>query len=72
MGQDSTFSLALGVVTLSSSVGPSFLFPKAVTTLVQVTGKSSVSKDMPGLEDRAGETWGGVSILGAIGEGVQV
>ena len=70
--QDGTFSLELGVITSSSSAGPSFLFPKAVTTLVWVMGESSIPKDMPGLEDHAGETQGGVSISGAIGEGAQV
>ena len=55
IGRDGTFSLELGVVTSSSSAGPSFLFPKAVETLVRVTGESSVPKETPGLDDRAGE-----------------
>ena len=49
-----------------------FFFPKAVATLVRVTGESSVPKKTPGLDDRAGEPRGGVSISGAIGEGAQV
>ena len=63
MGQDSTFSLGLGIMTLSSSAGPSFLFPKVVTSLVVITGESSVPKEIPGLVDRAGEPRGGVSIF---------
>ena len=43
------------MVTLSSSAGPSFLFPRAVETLVQVTGESSAPKETPGLVDRAGD-----------------
>ena len=50
-GQDSTSSLELGVVTLSSSEGPSFLFPKVVTSLVVVTGESLVPKETLGLVD---------------------
>ena len=69
-GQDSTFSSGLGVMTLSSSAGPSFLFPKVVTSLVVITGESSVPKETPGLDDRVGEPRGGVSILGTMGEGV--
>ena len=56
----------------SSSAGPSFLFPKVVTGLVVRTGESSVPKETPGLEDRAGEPRGGVSISGAMGEGARV
>ena len=33
-GRDGTFSRELGIVTSSSSPGPSFLFPKTVMTLV--------------------------------------
>ena len=72
IGRDGTFSLELGVVTSSSSAGPSFLFPKAVETLVRVMGESSVPKETPGLDDRAGEPQGGVSISGAMGEGARV
>ena len=72
IGRDGTFSLELGVMTSSSSAGPSFLFPKAVETLVRVMGESSVPKETPGLDDRAGEPRGGVSISGAMGEGAQV
>ena len=68
-GQDGTVSLELGIMTLSSSAGPSFLFPKVVATLVQVMGESSVPKETLGLEDCSGETRGGVFISGAIGEG---
>ena len=68
-GRDGTFSLELGVVTSSSSAGPSFLFPKVVTSLVVSTGESSVPKETPGLDDQAGEPRGGVSISGAMGEG---
>ena len=71
-GWDGTFSLESGVVTLSSSAGPSFLFPKAVEILVRVTGESSVPKETQGLDDRAGEPRGGVSISGAMGEGARV
>ena len=67
-----TLSLELGVVTSSSSAGPSCLFPKVVTSLVVRTGKSSVPKETLGLDDQAGEPQGGVSISSAMGEGVQV
>ena len=72
MGRDSTLSLELGVLNSSSSAGPSFLFPKVVTSLVVRTGESSVPKETPGLDDRAGEPRGGVSISGAMGEGARV
>ena len=68
-GRDSTLSLELGVLNSSSSAGPSFLFPKVVTSLVVRTGESSVPKETLGLDDRAGEPQGGVSISGAMGEG---
>jgi len=71
-GRDGTLSLELGVVPSSSSAGPSFLFPKVVTSLVVRTGESSVPKETPGLDDRAGEPRGGVSISGAMGEGARV
>ena len=72
IGRDGACSLELRVVTSSSSAGPSFLFPNAVETLVRVTGESSVPKETPGLDDRAGEPQGGVSISGAMGEGARV
>ena len=53
----------------SSCAGPSFLFPKVVVTLVWRMGESFVPKKTLGLEHQAGETQGGVSISGAIGEG---
>ena len=55
MGRDGTFSLELGIMTSSSSAGPSFLFPKVVASLIVITGESSVHKKTPGLVDRAGE-----------------
>ena len=54
-GQDGTLSLELGVVTSSSSAGPSFLFPKVVASLVVITGESLVPKETLGLDDQAGE-----------------
>ena len=62
-------SPGLEIELLLRGIGPSFLFPKAVETLVRVTGESSVPKETPGL---AGEPQGGVSILGAMGEGARV
>ena len=50
-GRDGTFSLELGIVTSSSSAGPSFHFPKVVASLVVITGESSVPKETPGLVD---------------------
>ena len=57
-GQDSTFSLELGIMTSSSSAGPFFLFPKVVTYSVVRTGESLVPKETLGLDDRAGEPQG--------------
>ena len=54
-GWDGTVSLELGIVTSSSSAGPSFLFPKVVISLVVRTGESSVPKETPGLDDQTGE-----------------
>ena len=71
-GRDGTFSLELGIMTSSSSAGPSFLFPKVVASLVVITGESSVPKETPGLVDRAGEPRGGVSISGAMEEGASL
>ena len=71
-GRDGTFSLELGIMTSSSSAGPSFRFPKVVASLVVITGESSVPKETPGLVDRAGEPRGGVSISGTMGEGARV
>ena len=71
-GRDGSFSLELGIGTSSSSAGPSFLFPKVVTSLVVRTGESSVPTETPGLDDWVGEPRGGVSILGGMGEGAWV